>query len=134
MSIWAAHAVANPPSPYVPGDQKDFALGVTAFDAKDYKRAFAIFSRLADDDDIAARRNVALMERRGLGMAKNPEAAIKDYKIAAEAGLPTAAADLGEMLLDGEAGPARSQGGAALASGSRRGASSHCAVPPGRDV
>ena len=80
-------------------------LGTAAFDAKDYKRAFDIFSKLADDDDIAARRNVALMERRGLGTAKDPEAAVENYKIAAEAGLPTAAADLGEMLLDGEAGP-----------------------------
>ncbi|MDE3116414.1 MAG: sel1 repeat family protein [Pseudomonadota bacterium] len=98
------HAVAATPSPYMLGDQTTFALGVAAFDAKDYTRAFAIFSKLADDDDLAARRNMALMERRGLGTEKDPEAAIEDYKVAAEAGLPTAAADLGEMLLDGEAG------------------------------
>ncbi len=101
MSIRAA---AAPASPFVPGDQKDFAHGVAAFDAKDYTAAYAIFSKLADDDDIAARRNIALMEREGLGTAKDPKAAIADYKVAAEAGLPTAAADLGEMLLDGEAG------------------------------
>ena len=104
IALLTSQAAADPPSPYVPGDQKTFALGVAAFDAKDYKRAFAIFSKLADNDDIAASRNVALMERRGLGTPKDPNAAIADYKIAAEAGLPTAAADLGEMLLDGEAG------------------------------
>lgn len=105
----AAPAFALPPEPpskvYVPGNQQKFQKGVDAFDAGDYKRAFEIFSDLADDDDIAALRNVALMERKGLGTPKDPQAAIRDYTKAAEAGLPTAAADLGQMLYNGEAGP-----------------------------
>lgn len=102
----AAQPVVLPPDKaYVPGDQKTFDEGTAAFDAGDYAKAFAIFAKLADNDDLAARRNMALMQRKGLGTEKDPEAAIENYKIAAQAGLPTAAADLGEMLLDGEAGP-----------------------------
>jgi TPR repeat protein len=95
----------EPPSQvYMPGDQSTFQDGVDAFDAGDYARAYGIFSYLADHDDIAALRNVAFMERRGLGTAKDPNQALQDYKVAAAAGLPTACADLGEMLLTGEAG------------------------------
>lgn len=102
----AAQPVVLPPDKaYVPGDQKTFGEGAAAFDAGDYAKAFAIFAKLADNDDLAARRNMALMQRKGLGTEKDPKAAIENYKIAARAGLPTAAADLGEMLLDGEAGP-----------------------------
>ena len=110
--LWCASASAAvlPPAPpakvYVPGNEKRFQAGVDAFDAHDYARAFAIFSELSEHGDIAALRNVALMQRKGLGTAKDPQAAVNDYTKAAEAGLPTAAADLGQMLLDGEAGPA----------------------------
>ncbi len=41
---------------------------------------------------------------KGLGTAKDPKAAIEMYRKAAEGGLATAAADLGEMLLEGEGG------------------------------
>ena len=111
--MWVAIAAAQaqpiapmPPSEvYVPGNAQAFQAGVDAFDAKDYAKAYAIFSELAAHDDLAALRNVALMQRKGLGTAKDPKAAIANYTKAAEAGLPTAAADLGEMLLEGEAGP-----------------------------
>ena len=97
----------EPPSQaYVPGNQALFQTGVEAFDAGDYAKAYAVFSDLADHNDIAALRNIAFMERKGLGAAQNLEAAEKHYEAAARAGLPTAAADLGEMLLYGEAGPA----------------------------
>ena len=58
-----------------------------------------------DDDDIAAMRNVAMMLRQGLGTDKDPKGAEDLYQRAAEAGLPTAQADLADMLLKGEAGP-----------------------------
>lgn len=96
----------EPPSKaYVPGNEPLFDQGVKAFDAGDYAHAYAIFSDLANHDDLAALRNIAFMERKGLGTAKDPQAALKHYEAAARAGLPTAAADLGQMLLDGEAGP-----------------------------
>jgi len=96
----------EPPSKaYVPGNQMLFSQGVAAFDAGDYAGAYAIFSDLASHDDLAALRNIAFMERKGLGTERDPQAALKHYETAARAGLPTAAADLGQMLLDGEAGP-----------------------------
>jgi TPR repeat protein len=81
-----------------------FDTGVAAYDAKDYAKAFEIFSSI-DDRDLAAMRNVALMLRKGQGTAKDPKAAEQMYARAAQGGLATAAADLGEMLLNGEAGP-----------------------------
>jgi len=84
--------------------QSRFDEGTAAYDSGHYKRAYKIFRELADENDIAALRNVALMERKGLGTGKDPEAAMADYKDAAEKGLPTAQADLAEMYLNGEAG------------------------------
>lgn len=81
-----------------------FDRGVAAYDAKDYEKAFEIFSSI-DDRDLAAMRNVALMLRKGEGTPKDPKAAEDMYARAANGGLATAAADLGEMLLNGEAGP-----------------------------
>ena len=81
-----------------------FDRGVAAYDAKDYPQAYKLFSSI-DDHDLAAMRNVALMLRKGEGVAKDPVAAEAMYARAASGGLATAAADLGEMLLNGEAGP-----------------------------
>ena len=83
--------------------KQTFDKGVAAYDAGNYPEAFKIFSSI-DDVDLAAMRNVALMLRRGQGVAKDPKAAEEMYARAANGGLPTAAADLGEMLLNGEAG------------------------------
>ena len=84
--------------------KNDFDAGVAAYDAGDYPKAYKIWSAI-DDDDIAAMRNVAMMRRQGLGTAKDPKAAEDMYLRAAEAGLPTAQADLADMLIRGEAGP-----------------------------
>ncbi len=93
-------------NPIVPLDQKTFDKGAAAFDAGDYPTAYAVFSELAKKGDIAATRNVALMERKGIGTARDPKAARKLYEIAATAGLPTAQYDLAEMLIAGEGGTA----------------------------
>jgi len=84
--------------------RNDFDAGVAAYDAGDYAKAYKIWSAI-DDDDIAAMRNVAMMRRQGLGTAKDPKGAEDMYLRAAEAGLPTAQADLADMLIRGEAGP-----------------------------
>lgn len=84
--------------------KNDFDAGVAAYDAGDYAKAYKIWSAI-DDDDIAAMRNVAMMRRQGLGTAKDPKGAEDMYLRAAEAGLPTAQADLADMLIRGEAGP-----------------------------
>jgi TPR repeat protein len=89
----------------VPGDQAKFDRGAAAYDAGDYQKAFRIFSKLAEHYDLAAMRNVALMERDGLGTDKDPDAAQEMMEGAAIRGLPTAQSDLAVMLLDGFAGP-----------------------------
>jgi TPR repeat protein len=89
----------------VPGDQAKFDEGAAAYDVGEYKKAFKIFSGLAEHYDLAAMRNVALMERDGLGTDKDPEAAQDMMEGAAIRGLPTAQSDLAIMLLDGFAGP-----------------------------
>jgi len=81
-----------------------FDSGVAAYDAGDYPKAYKIWSAI-DDEDIAAMRNVAMMRRQGLGTEKDPKGAEEMYLRAAEAGLPTAQADLADMLIRGEAGP-----------------------------
>jgi TPR repeat protein len=96
MSL-ALAACASPPSP------EKFNAGVAAYDAGDYAKAYAIFLDCADDD-VAAMRNVALMLRKGEGVAKDPAAARRWMLKAALTGMPTAEADLGEMLLNGEGG------------------------------
>jgi hypothetical protein len=98
----AAQGVTVPPTPL---DQKKFDRAAAAYDAKDYATAYKLFTELADEYDLAAMRNVALMTRDGLGTEKDPERAEDMMKEAARRGLPTAQYDLGEMLLDGAAGP-----------------------------
>lgn len=89
----------------IPLDQKKFDEAAAAYDAKDYTKAFRLFSELAGQYDLAAMRNVALMMRDGLGTEKDPEGAEDMMKEAARHGLVNAQYDLGEMLLDGAAGP-----------------------------
>src|SRR6202451_3798820 len=81
-----------------------FDSGLAAYDAGDYPKAYKIWSGI-EDQDLAAMRNVAMMLRQGTGVAKDPKKAEELYYLAAEAGLPTAQADLADMLLKGEAGP-----------------------------
>ncbi len=84
--------------------QTTFDAGLKAYDAGDYKTAYKKWDEI-DEYDLAALRNVALMLRKGEGVAKNPKAALAKMTQAADAGLATAQADLGDMLLKGEAGP-----------------------------
>ncbi len=81
-----------------------FDSGVAAYDAGDFANAYRIWSSITDED-IAAMRNVAMMRRNGTGTEKDPAGAVEMYQRAADAGLPTAQADLADMLLKGEAGP-----------------------------
>ena len=80
-----------------------FDQGLAAYDAGKYEEAFELFKSI-DDEDVAAMRNEGLMLRKGLGVAKDPQAAEDALQRAAESGLPTAQYDLAEMLLNGEAG------------------------------
>src|SRR3954452_907199 len=92
-------------APTVPGDQQMFDQGAAYYDRRDYVHAYQVFYYLAEHDDIAAMRNIALMKRKGQDTAVDPKGAMEYLKEAADAGLPTAQDDLAEMLLKGEAGP-----------------------------
>lgn len=81
-----------------------FNSGITAYDAGDYEKAFKIWWELRYED-LAAMRNLGTMLRKGQGTEKDPQKAAEIYQRAAEAGLPTAQADLADMYLKGELGP-----------------------------
>jgi TPR repeat protein len=81
-----------------------FDSGVVAYDAGDYQKAFKTWWDLRYED-LAAMRNLAMMLRKGQGTARDPKQAEELYLRAAEAGLPTAQADLADMYLKGELGP-----------------------------
>jgi len=81
-----------------------FNSGITAYDAGDYEKAFKIWWELRYED-LAAMRNLGMMLRKGQGTEKDPQKAAEIYQRAAEAGLPTAQADLADMYLKGELGP-----------------------------
>jgi TPR repeat protein len=81
-----------------------FDSGVAAYDAGDYQKAFKIWWDLRYED-LAAMRNLGMMLRKGQGTARDPKQAEEIYLRAAEAGLPTAQADLADMYLKGELGP-----------------------------
>lgn len=101
LMLAASPALAARSGPEI---KAQFDAGLAAYDAGDYQKAFQLWSDL-QFEDLAAMRNVAFMLRKGLGTAKDPQKAEEIYRRAAEAGLPTAQADLADMLLKGEAGP-----------------------------
>lgn len=79
-----------------------FDEGVAAYDAGDFETAYRIWNDLANENDLAAMRNVAQLLRQGKGVAKDSKRAFKLYMEAAEKGLVTAMANLGDMYLAGD--------------------------------
>ena len=104
LAVLVAFAAAGCATETGASIKNTFDSGVAAYDARDYPKAYQIWSSI-DDQDLAAMRNVAMMRRQGLGTPKDPKGAEDMYERAAEAGLPTAQADLADMLIKGEAGP-----------------------------
>lgn len=80
----------------------DFAAGVKAYDAGDFKAAFEAWLPLARDNDPAAQRNVAHLYRKGLGVPQDFAAAAEWYRRAADNGLARAQANLASMYLRGQ--------------------------------
>ena len=85
--------------------QASFDAGLKAYDAGDFKTAYHVWDDIGDYD-LAALRNVALMLREGQGVDKDAKAALAKMARAADLGLVTAQADVGEMLINGEGAPA----------------------------
>ena len=82
-----------------------FDKGVTAYDEGDYARAYDIWLPLAQRDDLAAMRNVALLLRKGLGVERDPERALYFYERAAHGGLVSAQVNTAFMYLGGDGIP-----------------------------
>ena len=76
-----------------------FDQGVAAYDVGDFAAAYRIWSELAREDDLAAMRNTAQLLRQGKGVDKDPKKAFDLYLEAAEKGLVTAMANVGDMYL-----------------------------------
>lgn len=68
----------------------DFARGVAAYDAQDYKTAAAYWAPLAERYDLAAMRNMGNLYRRGLGVEKDVQKALAYYEAAAKRGFAPA--------------------------------------------
>ena len=102
LCLWGAFASACASDPAAM--KQTFDLGLKAYDSGDYPKAYQTWTSI-EDVDLAALRNVAVMLRTGKGVAQNPQRALELMERAAEAGLPTAQADLADMLIKGEAGP-----------------------------
>lgn len=83
----------------------DFADGVTAYEAGNYKAAFDEWLPLAQNNDPAAMRNVGHIYRRGLGVDQDYKKALNWYKRAATLGFDRAQANVGDMYLKGEGVP-----------------------------
>jgi len=100
--LWISTVLAQTPD--MAGDQQKFDQAAAAYDAANYEEAYKIFLDLAEHNDIAAMRNVALMKRKGEGTNVDLEGARDFLERASEAGLPTAQYDLALMMLNGEGG------------------------------
>src|SRR5690606_41788979 len=64
-----------------------FNEGLLAYDKGDYARAFEIWLPLAQQDDLASMRNVALLLKEGRGTASDATRALYYYQRAGRGGL-----------------------------------------------
>lgn len=79
-----------------------FNEGVAAYDAGDFSRAFDLWLPIAQENDLAAMRNVAILLREGKGVAKDPQRALYFFERAGRAGLVSAQVNAAFMYLNGE--------------------------------
>jgi hypothetical protein len=90
----------EPPPPSV-----RFQKGVKAYDKGDYATAFKIWLPLAQHEDLAAMRNVALLLRTGKGVDRDPARALWFYEEAGSKGFALAQLNAAFMHLEGDGVP-----------------------------
>ena len=73
--------------------------------AEDYKRAFPVCSRAAEQGDVLAQFILGAMYENGDGVPENDREAVKWYRLVAEQGLANAQLKLGWMYANGEGVP-----------------------------
>lgn len=111
LTLAAPHAVeAAPvqvlthPEPLPPPSER-FKEGVAAYDKGDFKKAFNIWLPLAQQSDLAAMRNVALLLRTGKGVKRDPARALWFYEDAGSKGFVLAQVNAAFMHLEGDGVP-----------------------------
>jgi len=104
----AAHAapvqVLTHPEPLPPPSER-FKQGVTAYDKGDFATAFTIWLPLAQQADLAAMRNVALLLRTGRGVKRDSARALWFYEEAGAKGFALAQVNAAFMHLEGDGIP-----------------------------
>lgn len=80
----------------------EFAKGSAAITSGDYETAYEEFMPLAEQGNIRAQYNIALMYDSGLGVTLDYNEAVKWYLKAAEQGLPGAQHNLGVIYAGGK--------------------------------
>lgn len=105
----AAHAapvqILPGPAAELPPPSVRFQEGVAAYDKGDFTTAFKIWLPLAQQSDLAAMRNVALMLRKGEGTARDPKRALWFYEEAGSKGFALAQVNAAFMHLEGDGVP-----------------------------
>jgi len=76
--------------------------GKTALSQKRYKDALSCFRRSAKEGNVAAENNIGYIYELGLGVAPNPETAVKYYRSSAEKGFAQAEFNLARMYEKGK--------------------------------
>jgi TPR repeat protein len=71
--------------------------GMSAFQQRDYKKALAVWTELAEQGDVSAQINLANMYAKGLGAKKDRAQAMKWLEKAADQGNQEAMFDLGQL-------------------------------------
>ncbi|CAH9019263.1 tetratricopeptide repeat protein [Candidatus Nitrosacidococcus sp. I8] len=79
----------------------EFNAAVAAYDRKDYKTAFDLLTKLANQGDSGAQNNLGVMYHNGIGAAQDDKKAVYWYQKAAEQGHASAQNNLGVMYLNG---------------------------------
>ncbi len=93
------HPVVLPPA------SERFRQGVAAYDKGDFTQAFKIWLPLAQQTDLAAMRNVALLLRTGKGVKRDPTRALWFYEEAGSKGFTLAQVNAAFMHLEGDGVP-----------------------------
>jgi TPR repeat protein len=82
-----------------------FQDGLNAFNKEDYKTAYQLFLKLAEQGVSEAQYNLGLMYGKGMGVVKDQTQAIKWWELAAEQGNGKAQTNLGWMFERGKGVP-----------------------------
>lgn len=80
----------------------NFDDGVNYYQQQDYKKAFTIFHDLANEDNVNAQYNLALMYEKGIGVEKSDILSFVWYDIAAQNGNIYAQNKLGTLYAKGD--------------------------------